>query len=241
MASIPLEPTFELNQPVEVTLAGQATAASEATPLIQPEEALSTRQVWANRGRAAVLGYCVGPGNELTRYFAFGAAEAAGAPAPVSALVFAGASVVIEGLSSKFGARLLSRPAGEKTADLVNRGAEKIGMTKGVRMNAPLKLATALFGGAFVNQVVEKVEDPAIEERKLKEKGYIATAAIAGVMAVQGYAMAKGFDRFDIKYALGGAAAAVGALAGGASYLKRVISRRSEEQNAPDLSIGGTI
>lgn len=196
---------------------------------------ISSGERWANRGRLAVVGLCVGPGNEAIRYLAFGAAEAAGAPAPVSMLAFSGASLVIEGLSARFGGHLLSRPVGEKAADLVRKGASKIGMEEGVTLSRPWKVAAGMLGGSFVSEVVEKVENPAITEDDLKKKGYFAAKAITGVMAVQGYAMAKGIDTVSIPYVIAGAGVLFGTMGAGIKAIKHHVQHEQDIQGAPEL------
>lgn len=229
-ATVPLGPALRsaevFVEPAQVLELGIIDAVSPET---------SSRQRWANRGRAAVVSFCVGPGNELSRYAAFGAAEAAGAPPVVSALAFSASSLAIEGVTARFGARLLSRPLGDKAVNIIRKGASKIGMDEGVTLSRPWKVAAGLLGGSFVSEVVEKVENPDISEDELRNKGYFSAKAITGVMALQGYAMAKGIDVVSIPHAIAGAGVLFGTIGAGLKAIKKHVQHEQAIQSAPEL------
>lgn len=198
-------------------------------------DTVTSTERWMNRGRIALIAACVGPGNEMARYGLFGIAEAAGAHPIVSASVFAGSSAIIEGTSALIGSQILTHPSGHKAQKLIQRGAAKIGMTKDVRLNAPLKISSAMLGGSFVYQIVEKVEHRDISQKELRNKGILATAAVVGATGTQGYMMAKGVDTLPIQYVVGGAALMFGSITAGLGVVKKFVNRREAIQKTSEI------
>jgi hypothetical protein len=198
----------------KITDTGSEDSANESTsrhPLIRGAE-------------IATLGFELGPFNEIARLAVLGASYAATKSPEISAIAYGTATMAIEGGAAVATADLLASPKGKKVITWTNAKLQKIGVPPTAKTNKPIKAGVAAVGGSSILLVVKHSEEP---ERTLRENiryGLTTSAALAGMCALQGYAVAEGVNHPNPE-TIGAAAIAVGGVMTAANWLKNKTKR----------------
>lgn len=152
----------------------------------------STTSSIKRAGEIAIIGAEVLPVNEVMRYGAAGAAQAATGNSLFAAAVFGVSTLVIEGLAAEATADLMDTNHGKRVFEWLNDKTNKV--VKGRKMSMPVEVGVAYFGGSAVVMAAKQIEDPTRTKEQTRRHGRLTAAWMSGVLAVQWGLTANGID-----------------------------------------------
>ncbi len=179
----------------------------------------------------AVIVAEVTPLNEAARWTVGGLAIKSGLPPEAVAAVYGGITLAIESTAAVVAARWLSGERGKKAVSWFNEKLQNRGISPDAKFNPITKAGVVFIGGSAVAQTVEVREQPEMEKQEIRKYGLKTAAILAGVCAVQGYFVGKGFDA-PSPATIGGATVAVGSIFGIGGWAK---NRVNSEQSAQGI------
>lgn len=196
---------------------------------ISTEESHKSVSKFRRGVESAILFAEVTPINEAMRVAVGGAAIAVGADPIEVAAVYGSATLAIEGAASFASASWLVTERSKKTVDWFNGKLEQRGISSDAKFNKITKAGIAFLGGSAITNTVHFRENPELQEKEVRNYGYKISAMLAGVCAVQGYAVANGIETPSL-ISVGGALAAVGSIFGLAGWTKRRVLQEEKAQ-----------
>jgi hypothetical protein len=213
-------------------------AESPAIPLAVESEESSikpSKRPWALRtAEIAMVAYESSPFliDDGLRYALLTGVYAATRSPELSAVAYAAATLGTETAAGVAAADLLASERGEKVVEKSNEVLEKLHISANAKVSKTAKAITSLYLGTPVYLGMKQREDPSRNLRENIRSGIRTASAIAGVCAVEGYALTssanevirgveKGAEQMRPEYAL----PAVAALGG----LKILINRAKEK------------
>ncbi len=183
---------------------------------------LTRRPAWVRAIETTVVGLEVLPTNEAARIAIGGLTYAVTKDSAMTALAYGASTMAIEGGAAILTADLLATNTSNKAIGWVNGKLQKLGISPEAKTNKLVKAGVAVLGGSSVLLAVKQREEPERVFKQNRKYGLNTSAALAGMCAVQGYAVAEGIS-YPSPETIGVAGIALGGVFAAAKWAKNKV------------------